>query len=40
MDALANGGLRKKTNNDAKFQLWQAENHFIELATPKYLGKN
>jgi putative transposase len=25
----------KKTNNDAKFQLWQAENHPIELATQK-----
>ncbi len=25
----------KKTSNDAKFQLWQAENHPIELATQK-----
>jgi putative transposase len=24
-----------KTSNDAKFTLWQAENHPIELATPK-----
>lgn len=25
----------KKTSNEARFQLWQAENHPIELATPK-----
>ena len=25
----------KKTSNDAKFQLWQPENHPIELTTPK-----
>jgi putative transposase len=25
----------KKTSNDAKFQLWQAENHPIELAAQK-----
>jgi putative transposase len=25
----------KKTSNDAKFQLWQPENHPTELATPK-----
>jgi putative transposase len=29
------GRAAKKTSNDARFQLWQPENHPIELATPK-----
>jgi putative transposase len=34
MDIVADGRAGKKNSNNSNFQLWQQDNHPIELSTP------